>query len=171
MGALLSLDEEADMAVNPIPEGRDGLIPYLLVDGASDAIDFWVRAFGATELYRLPMPGGLVGHAEVSFGDALLYVADAPQDMPGAAASPTRLGGTSVLIHRFVTDVDDAVARAVAEGATVVRPPADQFYGDRAAVVEDPWGHQWSIHTHLRDVSPEEMLAAMDEMLHESGDG
>lgn len=148
--------------VDPIPAGlEDRLVPYLMIDGAAEAISFYREAFGATERYRIPMPDGNIGHAEILIGGALVYLADAPEDMPGAAANPRKLGGTSVLLHRYVADVDAAVARAEAAGATVLRAPEDQFYGDRAAVVADPWGHQWSLHTHIRDVSPEEMDQSM----------
>jgi PhnB protein len=151
--------------VDPIPAGlEDRIVPYLMVDGASDAIAFYVEAFGAEERYRLEMPGGGIGHAEISVGGATVYLADAPEDMPGSAGSPKKLGGSTVLLHRYVDDVDAAVARAEAAGASVVRAPEDQFYGDRAALLEDPWGHQWSLHTHIRDVSPEEMAAAAAQM-------
>lgn len=147
---------------DPVPEGfTDRIVPYLMVDGAADAIDFYGRAFDAEERYRMPMPDGTIGHAEVVIGGAVVYLADAPDDMPGQAGNPRKLGGTSVLLHRYVVDVDAAVAKAEAAGATVLRAPEDQFYGDRAAVVADPWGHQWSLHTHVRDVSPEEMAEVM----------
>ncbi len=147
---------------DPVPEGfADRIVPYLMVDGAADAIDFYGRAFDAEERYRMAMPDGTIGHAEIVIGGAVVYLADAPDDMPGQAGNPRKLGGTSVLLHRYVVDVDAAVAKAEAAGATVLRAPEDQFYGDRAAVVADPWGHQWSLHTHLRDVSPEEMAEAM----------
>jgi PhnB protein len=150
---------------NPVPEGmEDRIVPYLMIAGASDAIDFYRKAFDAREQYRLAMPDGTIGHAEITVGGAMVFLADAPEEMPGAAGNPRKLGGTTVLLHRYVPDVDDAVAKARAAGATVVRPPEDQFYGDRAALVEDPWGHQWSLHTHVRDVTPEEMEAAMKEM-------
>lgn len=146
----------------PVPEGfADRIVPYLMVDGAADAIDFYGRAFGAEERYRMAMPDGTIGHAEVVIGGAVVYLADAPDDMPGEAGNPRKLGGTSVLLHRYVVDVDAVVATAEAAGATVLRAPEDQFYGDRAAVVADPWGHQWSLHTHIRDVSPEEMAEVM----------
>ncbi|HVE45899.1 MAG TPA: VOC family protein [Acidimicrobiales bacterium] len=149
----------------PIPAGLEGrIVPYLMIDGASDAISFYQQAFGAIEHFRMPMPGGRIGHAEIEVGGAKIYLADAPEDMPGDAGSPKKLGGTSVLLHRYVTDVDAAVAQAEAAGATVLRAPEDQFYGDRAAVVVDPWGHHWSLHTHVKDVSPEEMEKAMSEM-------
>ena len=146
----------------PVPEGfEDRIVPYLMVDGAADAIEFYGRAFDAEERYRMAMPDGTIGHAEIVVGGAVVYLADAPDDMPGEAGNPKKLGGTSVLLHRYVVDVDAAVAKAEAAGATVLRAPEDQFYGDRAAVVADPWGHQWSLHTHLRDVSPEEMAEVM----------
>jgi PhnB protein len=150
---------------DPVPEEFVGrIVPYLMINGAADAIEFYKRAFDATERYRMPMPGGAIGHAEIVIGGAVVYLADAPDDMPGGAANPGKLGGTSVLLHRYVADVDAAVAQAEAAGATVIRAPEDQFYGDRAAVVSDPWGHAWSLHTHIRDVSPEEMAAAMEQM-------
>jgi PhnB protein len=150
---------------NPIPAGLEGrIVPYLLIDGAAAAIDFYVKAFGAVEQYRLAMPDGNIGHAHIEVGGAAVYLADAPVDMPGDAGSPTKLGGTTVLLHRYVENVDAAVATAVEAGATVLREPEDQFYGDRAAVVVDPWGHHWSLHAHIRDVTPEEMDAAMKAM-------
>ena len=148
--------------VSPVPEEfANRLVPYLMIDGAAEAIEFYTRAFEAVERYRMAMPNGRLGHAEIVIGGAVVYLADAPDDMPGDVGNPRKLGGTSVLLHRYVPDVDAAVARAEAAGATVLRAPEDQFYGDRAAVVADPWGHHWSLHTHLRDVSPEEMMAAM----------
>ena len=150
--------------VNPIPDGLEGrIVPYLMIDGAAAAIDFYTEAFGASELYRLEMPGGGIGHAEIVVNGATVYLADAPEEMEGDAANPLKLGGTSVLLHQYVADVDAAIDRAVAAGATLVRPPEDQFYGDRAAMVADPFGHHWSMHSHIRDVSPEEMTAAMSE--------
>ncbi|HEV7534683.1 MAG TPA: VOC family protein [Acidimicrobiia bacterium] len=149
----------------PIPAGLEGrIVPYLMIDGAAAALDFYQRAFGATERYRIPMPDGRIGHAEMIVNGATVYLADAPDDMPGDAGNPKKLGGTSVLIHQYVSDVDAVVARAQAAGATVIRAPEDQFYGDRAAVVADPFGHQWSLHTHIRDVTPEEMEQAMNSM-------
>ena len=151
--------------VAPIPAGLDGrIVPYLMIDGAARAIDFYKEAFGAEERYRLPMPGGGIGHADLVINGAPVYLADAPDDMPGDAGNPGKLGGTTVLLHQYVADVDAAVARAEAAGATVLRAPEDQFYGDRAAVVADPFGHQWSLHTHVRDVSPEEMHQAVEAM-------
>ena len=152
--------------VQPIPDGLEGrIIPYLMIDGAADALEFYTQAFGATERYRLEMPGGGgVGHAEIEVFGATVYLADAPDDMDGDAKNPRRLGGSSVLLHQYVADVDAATERAVEAGATLVRAPEDQFYGDRAAMVADPFGHLWSFHTHVRDVSPEEMNAAIADM-------
>lgn len=151
--------------VQPIPDGLDGrIVPYLMVDGGADAIDFYERAFGATEIYRLEMPGGGLGHAEVEIFGATVYLSDAPDDMEGDAANPNKLGGSSVLLHQYVADVDAATDRAVRAGATLQRAPEDQFYGDRAALVSDPFGHLWSLHTHVKDVSAEEMSAAMASM-------
>ena len=149
--------------VDPIPSGTEGrVIPYLMIKGAVKAIDFYKEAFGAEERYRMEMPDGGIGHADLLVNGAPVYLADAPEDIPGRPADPNQLGGTSVLLHQYVEDVDALVARAEAAGANVVRPPEDQFYGDRAATVQDPFGHLWSLHTHVRDMSPEEMEAAMD---------
>lgn len=148
---------------NPIPDGLDGVIvPYLMIDGAAAAIAFYIEAFGAIERHRLDMPDGGVGHAEIAVNGATVYLADAPDEMPGDAANPNKLGGSSVLLHQYVADVDAATERAATAGATVLRPPEDQFYGDRAALLADPYGHLWSFHTHVHDVSPEEMAAAME---------
>lgn len=147
--------------VEPIPEGLEGrIVPYLLVEGAAAAIDFYVAAFGAEERYRLPMPDGRIGHAEIVVGGATVYLADVPADAD-RSGDPLQLGGTTVLLHRYVDDCDAAVHRAEAAGATVLRPPTDQFYGDRAAVVQDPYGHQWSLHTRIRVMSAEDMEEAM----------
>lgn len=154
--------------VQPIPDGLDGrIIPYLMVDGASEAIEFYSHAFGATERYRLEMPGGGIGHAEIEAFGATIYLADAPDDMDGDAANPRKLGGSSVLLHQYVSDVDAVTEQAVAAGGTLVREPADQFYGDRAALIADPFGHLWSFHTHVRDVTPQEMAEAAAAMGNE----
>ena len=154
--------------VDAIPAGLEGrIIPYLMVNGASAAIDFYRAAFGAVERYRMEMPGGTIAHAELAVNGAVVYLSDAPDDMEGNAANPSKLGGTSVLLHQYVEDVDGIVAQAVEAGATVLREPADQFYGDRAAIIVDPFGHHWSLNTHVRDVSPEEMAAALEAMAAE----
>ncbi|MBK5288194.1 MAG: VOC family protein [Acidimicrobiia bacterium] len=148
-----------------MPAGLENrIVPYLLINGASDAIAFYGDAFGAVEEGRLTMPNGSIGHAAIVVNGASVYLADAPDDMPGDAGNPTRLGGTTVLLHQYVIDVDAAVERAVAAGATVLRPAEDQFYGDRAAVLADPFGHHWALHSRIREVSTEEMADAVAQM-------
>jgi PhnB protein len=142
--------------VQPIPEGYPSLIPYLSVRGAARAIEFYTQAFGARERYRLPGPDGTtVGHAELEIGDSLIMLAD---EMPAYGnRSPQSLDGTSVSFALYVEDVDAAFARAVGAGATVLQPVENRFYGDRAGTVADPFGHQWSLMTHIENVPPEEM--------------
>ena len=135
--------------------GLKGVTPYLGVKGAAKAIEFYKRAFGAVELYRLTAPDGTIGHAEMDFGPSRLMLADEAPDF--GSVGPQTLGGTPVKFHLAVENADAAVARAVEAGATVLRPVQDQFYGERAGMVADPFGHQWYISQHLRDVSPAEM--------------
>jgi PhnB protein len=143
------------MAVKPIPEGYHTLATYLSVDNASAAIDYYKQVFGAEERVRMAGPGGTVGHAELQLGDSTLMLADAsPQS---TTRPPKELGGTTVGIFMYVDDVDAVVTRAVDAGATVTMEVADQFWGDRFGTVTDPFGHSWSIATHVEDVPPEEM--------------
>jgi PhnB protein len=141
--------------VRPIPEGYEQAIPYLSVGGAARAIEFYARAFGATERLRLAMPDGRIGHAEIRIGRAAIMLADEFPEMGFRA--PRTLGGSPVTIHLYVEDVDALAARAVAAGATVKRPVQDQFYGDRSVTLEDPFGHVWSFATRKEDVPPEEL--------------
>ena len=141
--------------VNPIPADYAGITPYLSVKGAADAIEFYKKAFGATEMMRLPNPDGTLGHAEIKIGDALIMLADEYPDYGNV--SPKTLGGSSVRLHMYVEDVDAFFEKAVAAGAKVLIPVADQFYGDRSGRLEDPFGHVWHVATHTEDVSPEEM--------------
>ena len=143
------------MAVNPIPANYPLVTPYLAVAGAAQAIDFYKRAFGATELMRMGAPDGKVGHAELDIGGGLIMLADEHPEMD--FRGPQTLGGSAVTIHMYVPDVDTFCERAVREGATLVRAVADQFYGDRSGVLRDPFGHVWSIATHKEDLTPEEM--------------
>lgn len=136
--------------------------PHLICAGASDAIAFYVRAFGAVELARLPGPGGQLMHALIRIGDSHLMLNDEFPDF--GALGPKARGGTSVTLHLYVPDADASFARALEAGATVVMPLADQFWGDRYGVVADPWGHHWSIATHVRDMSAEEIQAAMAKL-------
>src|SRR5712692_10593706 len=149
--------------VNPIPEGTRTVTPHLVIKGASKAIDFYTKAFGAREHYRVGGPGGSIGHAELQIGDSLVYLADEwPQ---GASRSPKSLNGSSVVIHLFVPDVDSSFQRAVSAGAKVVQPLMDMFWGDRFGQVQDPFGHLWSMATHKEDLSPEEMARRGEEAM------
>lgn len=141
--------------VKPIPDGYHGAIPYLICKGASDAIDFYKKAFGAEELYRLAMPGGNIGHAEVRIGEAVIMLADECPQM--GASSPKTIGGSPVSVLIYVPNVDAFAKRAEAAGAKLLRPVADQFYGDRSVHLEDPFGHKWGFATHIEDVTPEEI--------------
>jgi PhnB protein len=141
--------------VKPIPDGYHNVTPYLVVDGAAKAIDFYKKVFGATEKMRMPGPGGKVGHAELTLGDSMIMLADEHPDMGHRA--PHAYGGSAVSLLVYVPDVDATVKTAIAAGAKVVRPVENQFYGDRMGTIEDPFGHQWSVATHVEDVPPEEM--------------
>ena len=141
--------------VKPIPEGYHTATPYLIVKDAARAIEFYKKAFGATELMRMPGPGGKIGHAEIKIGDSPIMLAD---EVPGMGfRSPESLGGSPISILLYVEDVDVVFSEALAAGAKIQRPVADQFYGDRTGGVTDPFGHVWYIATHKEDVSPEEM--------------
>jgi PhnB protein len=143
------------MPVNPIPQGHNRVSPYLIVDGAARALDFYAKAFGAVELFRHVAPNGKVGHAEVRIGDTVIMIADVHPEV--GAHAPAHYGGSPISLHLYVEDVDAVAARAVAAGAKVTRPVADQFYGDRLGSLEDPFGHTWHISTHIEDVSAEEL--------------
>jgi PhnB protein len=143
------------MATKPIPEGYHTLTPYLAVDDAERAIDFYTQAFGATERSRMEAPGGKIGHAELEIGDSLVMLSDPfPQS---TVKAPTELGGTSASLFMYVEDVDAAVQRAVDAGATVTMEVDDMFWGDRFGSVSDPFGHTWSIATHVEDLTSEEI--------------
>jgi PhnB protein len=154
------------MAVKPIPEGYHTVTPYLAVDDAAEAIEYYKKAFGAKERARMEAPEGRIGHAELEIGDSLVMLSDPfPQ---ATTRSPKELGGTSASIFLYVEDVDAVVKQAVDTGSTITMEVADQFWGDRFGSVQDPFGHLWSIATHVEDVPPEEMAerakAAMASM-------
>jgi PhnB protein len=153
---------EAAMAVKPIPDGYSSITPYLYIRGASDAIEFYKRAFGAQELFRFPAPNGRVGHAELKMGNAIVMLADEHPEMK--VVGPATLGGTSVGIMLYVDKVDDVFARAVAGGAKVEKTIENQFYGDRSGTIVDPFGHRWTVATHVEDVTPQEMEERMKKM-------
>ena len=154
------------MATKATPEGYRTATPYLIVKGAADAIEFYKRAFGATEMLRMADPKGRVGHAEIRIGDSVIMLADEHPTM--GYRGPHALGGSSVSILLYLEDVDAVYARAVRAGAKPLRPVANQFYGDRSGTLEDPFGHVWTIATHVEDVPPEELKrraeAAMKSM-------
>ncbi len=141
--------------VKPIPDGYPRVTPYLSIDGADAAIDFYSKVFGAAERVRMPDPEGRIGHAELQVGDSLIMLADEYPEM--GIRGPKAVGGTPVTISIYVEDVDDVFDRAVELGAKAVRPVEDQFYGDRSGQFEDPFGHRWSVATHVEDVPPDEM--------------
>jgi PhnB protein len=155
------------MAVKPIPDGYPRVSPYLVVDGAQKAIEFYTTVLGATERMRIPGPDGRIGHAELRVGDSLIMLADEFPDM--GAKGPSAYGGSPVSISVYVEDVDATFDKATGAGATVVRPLENQFYGDRSATFDDPFGHRWTIATHVEDVSPEEMGRRAAEMGQSQG--
>ena len=141
--------------VDPIPKGHRTVTPYLAIKNAAKALEFYKRAFGAVETYKVLVPDGRVGHAEISLGDSLVMLADEFPEYGGKA--PDTLGGSPVSIHLYVEDVDAFVKRAVDAGAKERKPVMDQSYGDRSGQLEDPFGHLWWVATHKEDVAPEEM--------------
>ena len=142
------------MAVKPIPDGYEGITPYLICKNADAAIEFYKKAFGATELFRIGQPG-MVGHAEMKIGNAIFMLADEFPDM--GALSPQTIGGSPVSLYIYVEDVDSFTEKAVAEGLEVLKPVTDQFYGDRSGAFKDPFGHIWGFATHKEDLTPDEL--------------
>jgi PhnB protein len=141
--------------VNPIPDSYPQLSPYICVDGAAEAIEFYKKVFDATERMRMPAPGGTIGHAELQIGSAVLMLSDEHPEY--GALSPKTVGGSPVTLSLYVEDVDAVFAKALGAGAKELRPVRDEFYGDRTGQFEDPFGHKWSVATHVEDVSPQEM--------------
>ena len=148
--------------VKAIPDNYPRVTPYLVVDGAAEAIDFYTRVFGGKEQMRMPAPGNKIGHAEIKFGDAVVMLADSVAEM--GHKSPKTLGGSPISLLLYVEDADATVSKSVENGAKLVRPVENQFYGDRLGGVEDPFGHLWYVATHVEDVSPEEMKRRMEAM-------
>lgn len=141
--------------VKVVPDGYPRLTPYLIVRDGPDAVDFYTKAFGARERMRLSTPDGKIGHTELEIFDSLIMLADEAPEM--GAVSPATVGGTPVTLCLYVDDVDAVVEQAVAAGARLSRPVEDRFYGDRSGEITDPFGHRWSIASHIEDVAPEEM--------------
>ncbi|HSR26381.1 MAG TPA: VOC family protein [Candidatus Eisenbacteria bacterium] len=154
---------------NPIPDTYRRVTPCLVVQGAAKALDFYAEVFGATERTRFPGPGGVVAHAEIQIGDAVVIVEDEDPQRGTTAPPAGGLAGTPVFQFIYVDDVDATVARAAELGATLRRAPEDQFYGDRDGFIVDPFGHGWVIATHVEDVKPEEMARRLAAMYEHAG--
>ncbi len=153
--------------VKPVPDCAHTITPHLVCAGAAQAMEFYKKAFDATELMRMPMPDGRLMHAAMQIGDSRLMLVD---EMPEwGSLGPKALKGSPVTIHLSVPNVDKVMAQAVAAGATVKMPAADMFWGDRYGVVVDPFGHNWSVATHIRDMTPDEMIAAAREAMSKMG--
>lgn len=153
------------MAYEYIPEGYHSVTPYLVIKGASDALEYYRRAFGATEKLRMDGPEGMIMHAEMIIGNSVVMMAD---EMEGWSA-PGKLGGSPVSLMIYVEDVDEVFARAIAAGGTELRPVEDQFYGDRTGTLKDPFGHTWTIATFKETLSPEELQRRLAEMMKDQG--
>jgi PhnB protein len=149
--------------IDPIPSNYPRVTPYLSVDGAAKAIDFYREVFGAEERGRMPGPGGTVGHAELTIGESMIMLADPFPDM--GAPTPKALGGSAVTVMVYVEDVDAVFDRAIKAGAKEISPVQDHFYGDRSGQFEDPFGHRWNVASHVEDVSPEEMERRAAQMM------
>jgi PhnB protein len=141
--------------VKPIPDGYHSITPYLFIRGAAGAIDFYKAVLGATEVLRMPGPTGRITHAELKIGDSIVMLSD--ENPKVGAMSPQTAGGVSISLHVYLENVDDVVQKAVDHGAKLLRPVTDQFYGDRTGTLLDPFGHMWTIATHVEDVSEEEL--------------
>jgi PhnB protein len=152
----------ARSVVKPIPEGHPAVSPYLIVHDATRALEFYKKAFGAKELMRHAGPDGRIGHAEIRIADSVIMLADEHPEVN--ARSPRTIGGTPVSLHLYVKDVDAVARQATGAGARVVRPVQNQFYGDRIGTLEDPFGHQWHVSTHIEDVSPAELRRRAAQM-------
>jgi PhnB protein len=153
--------------VKPMPDGYHNMTPYLIVNGAAKAIEFYTKVFGATEKMRMPSPGGKVGHAELTLGDSMIMLADEHPEI--GARAPSAYGGSAVSLMVYVPDVDATVATATAAGAKIVRPVDNQFYGDRMGTIADPFGHQWHVATHVEDVPPGELAKRAAAAMNKSG--
>ena len=155
------------MATKAIPDGYHSVTPYLIIKGAAAAIDFYKRAFGATELMRMPSPDGRIGHAEIKIGDSAIMLADEHPQM--GYRSPQTLGGSAVSMMVYVDRVDDVFKKAVEMGAKELQPVQDQFYGDRSGTLQDPFGHTWTIATHIEDIPPDEMRRRAEKFVQAAG--
>ena len=155
--------------VKPIPEGYSTVTPYLFIKGAASAIDYYKKVFGAQEIVRMIAPNGLIGHAELRIGDSMVMLSD--ENPQWGNKSPQTLGGSATSLHVYVEDVDSVVQGAVDAGAQLIRAVKDQFYGDRSGSLLDPFGHLWSVATHIEDVSPEEIKKRMAAVMSQAASG
>jgi PhnB protein len=153
-------------SVKPVPEGYHNVTPYLFVRGAASAIDFYKKVFGASEIMRMPAPNGRIMHAELRIGDSIVMLAD--EDPHAGVMSPQTVGGFSAGLHLYVDNVDAVVERAVENGAKPLRAVKNQIYGDRSGSLLDPFGHMWSVGTHVEDVTPEEMRKRMSAAMSQT---
>ena len=147
--------------VSYIPKDYSSVTPYLVVNNAAKAIDYYKKVFGATEVMRMPGPDGKIGHAELQIGNSRVMLADENPSMGAGHTSAATVGGSPVSLYVYLPDVDQVVQRATAEGAKVLKPVEDQFYGDRTGFIQDPFGHLWGVATHIEDVSPKDMEERM----------
>jgi PhnB protein len=152
----------------PIPDRYRRVTPALVVDGATKALEFYAEVFGATERMRFPGPGDTIAHAEIEIGDSVVMVEDASPYMGTKAPPAGGLEGSPTALFIYVEDVDAVMARAVKLGATEERPASDQFYGDRDGHIVDPFGHRWTVATHIEDVPPDEMMQRMNELMKDA---
>jgi PhnB protein len=153
------------MAVQPIPVGYHSVTPYLIIQGAARALAFYEKAFGAVEVMRIEGPGGTIGHAEIKIGDSHVMLADEHPDM--GHRGPKSLGGTTISLLVYLDNVDSVFSREIEAGGKIVRPVQDQFYGDRSGILEDPFGHVWTLATHIEDIPPAEMSQRAEAFMKE----
>src|ERR1700693_4251241 len=151
--------------VSYIPKDYNSVTPYLVIRGAAQAIEYYKKAFGATELFRMNGPDGKVGHAEVEIGNSHIMLADENPSMGQGHTSAATIGASPVSLYVYLPDVDRVIERAAAEGAKILKPVQDQFYGDRSGFIQDPFAHLWGVATHIEDVSPQDMKERMKKMV------
>lgn len=150
--------------VSYIPKDYNSVTPYLVVNNAAKAIDYYKNVFGATEVMRMPGPNGKIGHAELQIGTSRIMLADENPSMGAGHTSAATVGGSPVSLYVYLPDVDKVVQRATADGAKLLKPVEDQFYGDRTGFIQDPFGHLWGVATHIEDVSPKDMEERMKKL-------
>jgi PhnB protein len=151
--------------VSFIPKDYNSVTPYLVVRGAVQAIDYYKKVFGATEVVRMPGPDGKIGHAELKIGNSRIMLADENPNMGQGHTSAATIGASPVSLYVYLPDVDRVIERATAEGAKILKPVEDQFYGDRTGFIQDPFGHLWGVATHIEDVSPKDMEERMKKVM------